>query len=215
MRRSPSDAHRSSATAPAGIVSPAVRPARRWRLLAPLRTISGRAWLSNGIPDSLETHACERGAGSSRALARRARRAAAKQSPASPESAALECRLLREPRHVAGTSNRLIPAKTVQANGLPQDPLKPAQGQGSSSVETTNSPFSRPHPEGRLLPPTRTPGPRTSGTARRRSGRGGEERFTLPDVARCADAPVEREGKVELGACLRAPTDCGVLLGRP
>jgi hypothetical protein len=30
-------------------------------------------------------------------------------------------------------------------NGLPQDPLKPALGQGSSSLETPKSPFSRPH----------------------------------------------------------------------
>ena len=34
--------------------------------------------------DSLDTHACERGAGPSRALALRARRAAAQRSPASP-----------------------------------------------------------------------------------------------------------------------------------
>jgi hypothetical protein len=35
--------------------------------------------------------------------------------------------------------NGVIPAETDQANGLPQDPLKPAQAQGPSSVETTNS----------------------------------------------------------------------------
>jgi hypothetical protein len=41
--------------------------------------------------------------------------------------------------------NVLIPAEPDNANGLPQDPLKPAQGQGSSSLETTKSPLSRPH----------------------------------------------------------------------
>jgi hypothetical protein len=41
--------------------------------------------------------------------------------------------------------NVLIPAEPDTANGLPQDPLKPAQGQGSSSLETTKSPLSRPH----------------------------------------------------------------------
>jgi len=35
--------------------------------------------------------------------------------------------------------NRLIPAEMDQANGLPEDPLKPAQGQGSSSPETTTA----------------------------------------------------------------------------
>ena len=43
-------------------------------------------------------------------------------------------------RHLA-PGNRFIPAED-QANGLPHDPRKPAQGQGSSSVETTDSPFS-------------------------------------------------------------------------
>jgi hypothetical protein len=36
--------------------------------------------------------------------------------------------------------NRLIPAETDQANGLPHDPRKPAEGQGSSCGETTNNP---------------------------------------------------------------------------
>ena len=35
--------------------------------------------------------------------------------------------------------NRLIPAEMDQVNGLPEDPLKPAQGQGSSSPETTTA----------------------------------------------------------------------------
>jgi hypothetical protein len=48
--------------------------------------------------------------------------------------------------------NRLIPAETDQANGLRQDPLKLAQRQGSSSLEPTKSPFSRPPPVGPFTP---------------------------------------------------------------
>jgi hypothetical protein len=47
---------------------------------------------------------------------------------------------------------RLIPAVMDQANGLPDDPLKPAQGQGRAASSTTISPFSRPHLQGRSLP---------------------------------------------------------------
>jgi hypothetical protein len=46
----------------------------------------------------------------------------------------------------------LILAETDQAKGLPHAPLKLPQGHGSSSLETTNCPFSRPHLQGRSLP---------------------------------------------------------------
>jgi len=69
-------------------------------------------------------------------------------TPVTPRSSAPA-----HPSQIAGSATsgwapgkRLIPAKTDEANGLLQDPLRPAQGQGSSGLEMTNSPFSRPHP---------------------------------------------------------------------
>jgi hypothetical protein len=74
------------------------------------------------------------------------------ESPRDPAEAARRVRLMSRTAGTATPANRLIPAETDQANGLPQDPLKQAQEQSSLILETTNSPFARPHPYGRSLP---------------------------------------------------------------
>jgi hypothetical protein len=70
---------------------------------------------------------------------------AAKRSRASPEPSS-DPSVAKCGKHdtTLAAGNGLIPAKTDHTNGLLHDPLKPAQGQGSS-VETTSGPFSRPH----------------------------------------------------------------------
>ena len=105
-------------------------------------------------------------------------RASARQRPAragsglaasSPETAPSEPRARhrwrlrrREPGRAAialgkcdiglGAGHRLIRPKRTRGMGYPTNRSKPAQGKGWSSVEMTNGPLSRPHPQSRSLP---------------------------------------------------------------